>query len=258
MIRINYIIIMTLLGHLFIALTATALQDKQENSLTIGLTEDMINVDAGFSGAKVTLFGVINTARQTDDTQIIATVIGPRKTVSIRPIVKTGIIWAAAEQTSVNNVPGLYYVLSSMPLGDFLPLQTIASNQLDINGLNFQSDPTIPVLPDNMRTALIQKNLSQGLYQMQPSAIHRIGNGLFSVDINLPAATPVGAYTVQVSAWQNGKMISADSAQLLVDKAGLERQLYEFAHKQSLLYGLMCVALSLLAGWAVSLVFRRL
>ena len=47
------------------------------------------------------------------------------------------------------------------------------------------------------------------------------------------------------------------SASLRVEKAGLERFVYEFAHDWPWLYGLFCVVLAVLAGYAGYLAFNR-
>ena len=40
-----------------------------------------------------------------------------------------------------------------------------------------------------------------------------------------------------------------------MQKVGIERWLYNFAQQQAALYGLMALALAVLAGWAASLAF---
>ena len=41
-----------------------------------------------------------------------------------------------------------------------------------------------------------------------------------------------------------------------VKKVGLERWLYNLAHDQALIYGLMSLAIAIAAGWAASAFFR--
>ena len=285
----------------------------QNNGLTIALTNDKIDVDAGFSGAQVTLFGVTreatapshpdqdNTANL-DQINIIATITGPKRDVRSRPIVRTGLIWTASSATIIKDVPGLYYVLSSAPLNQFVDEASMIDWSLDLEHLNFTM-----ITPDNdmsaardghtndaknepedthsvalnketlgktgqnkkghnpvglnragaMTTALIENRTARGLFRHHAGNIRRLDNGLFSVTLDLPAQTPVGDYLVSVSAWRDGVAIASDQAALSVRKAGLERQIYDFARHHGFAYGVICVLISLFAGWAVSLVFRR-
>jgi len=44
---------------------------------------------------------------------------------------------------------------------------------------------------------------------------------------------------------------------LLVSKTGVEDNLFNFAHGQSLIYGLLCVLTALTVGWLGGVIFRR-
>ncbi|MEL6506201.1 MAG: TIGR02186 family protein [Pseudomonadota bacterium] len=243
---------------------------QEDERLTIALTTDQVDVDAGFSGARLTLFGVINggddPAQETADTQIVAILTGPPADVRGRPMIRTGPIWTAANPTRIMDVPGLYYVLSSAPMGTIADDETQYQHGLEPAALTFDvaderaadSESTAADrLTREMIQTLVATRQDQNLFRRQEGAIRRMQNGLFAVEIDLPAQTPVGAYAVQVSAWQNGTMIASDRASLTVRKAGVERVIYDFARNHAFYYGITCVLISLIAGWAVSLVFRR-
>jgi hypothetical protein len=42
-----------------------------------------------------------------------------------------------------------------------------------------------------------------------------------------------------------------------VRKVGLESQIYDFAHEQAAFYGVIAIAVALVAGWVAGAVFRR-
>jgi len=44
---------------------------------------------------------------------------------------------------------------------------------------------------------------------------------------------------------------------LTVEKVGLERDIYEFAHRRPWLYGVLCVVLAALTGYGASRIFSR-
>lgn len=47
------------------------------------------------------------------------------------------------------------------------------------------------------------------------------------------------------------------SAQLTIRKAGLEQRLYQFAHQNSMLYGILAVLIAIVTGWLGRLIFRK-
>ena len=58
-------------------------------------------------------------------------------------------------------------------------------------------------------------------------------------------------------AFQDGEPVAASNLTLTVGKVGVERDVYEFAHRQPWLYGVLCVLLAAFTGYAASRVFRR-
>ena len=51
--------------------------------------------------------------------------------------------------------------------------------------------------------------------------------------------------------------MSVSNLTLTVEKVGLERDIYEFAHRRPWSYGVLCVLLAAFTGWGASRVFRR-
>ena len=282
------------------AATPGAVTSAVPGRLTIALTADRVDVDAGFSGAQLTLFGVIDgDDRSTGDEPIhIAAIIeGPKRNVISRQIVRTGPIWTPTGAMIIKDVPGLYYVLTSAPPGQLTDSIAAMLPALSLDQLHFHKapdtgptdgtnapipdpsttpptdpipkpaiiEPRVPVhdpatghaLGDSITRALVRDRQSRGLFREADGAITRLDNGLFAVPVSLPAQTPVGDYQVLVIAWRGGVPIAQDRASLSVRKAGIERQIYEFARNHAFAYGVMCVLISLIAGWTVSLVFRR-
>ena len=103
----------------------------------------------------------------------------------------------------------------------------------------------------------VTSETKRGRYQDHFDAFTFKKDALFSFEIDLPPTTPVGDYAVEVFLIDQGGVVAADTAALSVRKVGLERQIYDLAHDRPLGYGIMCVALSLLAGWLAALAFRK-
>jgi len=72
----------------------------------------------------------------------------------------------------------------------------------------------------------------------------------------VPASVPPGEYRAEVYLFQNGTVVSAQSSPLSIDKSGFERQVYNFAYRNSLAYGLAAVVMAFAMGWIGYVIFR--
>ncbi|WP_392355022.1 TIGR02186 family protein [Brevundimonas sp. LF-1] len=79
---------------------------------------------------------------------------------------------------------------------------------------------------------------------------------MFRAEVKLPAVAPTGKYYAEVWLFQEGAAVSVSNLTLTVEKVGLERDIYEFAHRRPWSYGVLCVLLAALTGYAASRVFR--
>ena len=68
---------------------------------------------------------------------------------------------------------------------------------------------------------------------------------------------PGRRYQVRILLFQNGQPVSEKDRTLTVEKVGVERGLYLWAHQRPWSYGLVAMAFALAAGWAASSAFRR-
>jgi hypothetical protein len=84
-----------------------------------------------------------------------------------------------------------------------------------------------------------------------------IGRSLFRATVDLPVNVPIGRYTANVYLFRDGQIVSKNQSTLEVSKAGFERMIYLLAFNHPLIYGLLAVALAMLAGLAGWAAFRR-
>jgi len=79
---------------------------------------------------------------------------------------------------------------------------------------------------------------------------------LFRTDVVLPANLTEGNYKVRLFILRGGAVIDSQERLIGVRKAGLERFLYNLAHQQPFLYGVISLVMAAVAGWAASAAFR--
>ena len=76
-------------------------------------------------------------------------------------------------------------------------------------------------------------------------------------EVYLPANVSTGKDQVQVDSSRDGRVVSARSRGSDVERIGRMAQIYDMAHQNSALYGLIAILVALMAGWVAHLVFRK-
>lgn len=235
-------------------------------NIAIALTDDLVRVDTGFDGARLVLFGAV-TGIDNPETliDIVSVVRGPDAPFSVRHVEKRNLIWMPGEAQRIERAPGLYVTTSTKRLTDIAPLPDQAAYRL---GADFLDIKTVPLIePETtlyandhatiFKNAFLSEFEDRGLYKETVGGVEFKKSGLFIINVDLPATTPVGDYDVFVYLYRNGELLAGDTAQLAVNKVGMERRIYELAHNRPVSYGVFCVIISLLAGWFAAFAFRK-
>ena len=81
---------------------------------------------------------------------------------------------------------------------------------------------------------------------------------LFRANLEFPSNMPVGDYKADVYLVRDGNVIINHRTDLLVDKRGFERFIYNFAHDHPAYYGIMAIIVALSAGLFTGFVARKI
>ena len=235
--------------------------------IAIALTNERVEVDTGFAGAHLTLFGAVSGVENPAATiDIISVIRGPTSQFRIRRLEKKNLIWAPGDTHIIEGAPGLYLTNATRPITDIATLPDQAAYRLGANFVEFtadkaaEADSEIAAEPAHdalYKNAFLTEIEDQGLYSDRVGGVSFKKGALFSIKIDLPATTPVGIYNVAVYLYRDGVLLGQDSATLNVNKVGVERGIYDLAHQRPVTYGILCVVLSLFAGWMAALAFRK-
>lgn len=224
--------------------------------IAVALTDDTIEVDAGFSGARLTLFGAVTGLENALAPIDIVTVIrGPDARFQLRKLENKNHIWIAGDPVTIDGAPGLYITAATNPIDDIAP--TPDQHRFALHTDHMDASLPVAAADPAIAKAFVDQARTLGLYRDNAGKISFEKGALFTVKLNLPANTPVGDYGVSVYLYRDGELLGEDAATLSVNKVGLERRIYELAHAQPVGYGVICVALSLFAGWIAALAFRK-
>lgn len=239
--------------------------------IAIALTDDLVEVNAGFAGEKVVLFGALTgddsgaAPGSLDDYDIVAVLRGPIARFRIRPMIRERFIWIAGPAIDIA-APEILLTSATRNLDKIAAPAVLRRLGVttDANTLSKQLSPS-PAGETYLRArgamtiskAFLDHARRTGRFREFDDAVKFRKGALFSINLELAPATPVGEYAVDVFLFRQGGLISRDTATLSVKKVGIERSVYEIAHDQPLAYGLGCLVIALAAGWLAAAAFRK-
>ena len=227
------------------------------------VSQRQINIQSGFTGAEMLLFGAIIYPRgvaPAGQVDVAVVLRGPTRAVTLREKQKVAGIWINADSTDFRSVPAYYAIASSRPLADIVDSKTAAIYELGLDKL--QLSPTGELDAKEQRrfvSGLVELNRKNGLFRQQSGTVEITDQVLYRARLTIPSSVPVGLYTAETLLIRDGRIIVADdNVEIRIDKTGFEQFVTVLAQNYSLFYGAMAVIISLMLGWFAGFVFRRL
>ena len=251
---------------------ALALPHAPPPVVSAALTETSVRVNSDFRGDRIVLYGAVfdPLSRPSD---VVVIVRGPDQPVRIARKSRVAGVWVNSRPVVFQGAPGFYIAASTRPLDDiarFGVLRRLGAgvDHLAMNAPAEQRTETRYGVRDvvvsrlgadylDWRRAVVRLKEAQDLYAVNEHGVRFVDRDLFRAEIALPAEAPIGQYDVRILLFQNGQPVSEKDRTLTVEKVGLERGLYLWAHERPWSYGLAAMAFALAAGWAASSAFRR-
>ena len=222
-------------------------------SIVTDLSTREVAISTGFTGAELLLFGATEGFGD-----IVVTVEGPKRDEIIRRKERVAGIWVNGTSVTFENAPAYYRTAASKPLSEIaapevLEKLQIGSSRIDLSTRSSRGAEAIL----EFREAFIRSKKRQALYSEDISDIKITRGRLFRSTIPFPVNVPIGTYEVTVHLFKDGRLVSSEKTPLTVQKVGLEAQIYDFAHDHAAWYGLIAIAIALVAGWLAGVIFRR-
>ena len=240
---------------------AALLMAQSQPRLVPDISARSIEIRYSFTGAQLLLFGAIlypggRVPRNPAD--VVVVLKGPVEPILVREKSKIAGIWMNADSNRFRSAPSFYAVASSAPVRQLVDERTAAIYELGLQDL--QLSPSGGALPDKERrfeAGLLDLRKREGLYAEHPHGVEISEGVLYRARISIPSQVPVGTYTAETFLVDDGKVIAAATREIEIGKSGFERWVALMARRQSFLYGLAAVILSLFLGWAAAAVFQR-
>jgi uncharacterized protein (TIGR02186 family) len=228
-------------------------QASAAEPLVADLSNHLIAITTGFTGAQVLLFGATD-----GPGDVVVVVRGPTGHAVLRRKDRIFGIWINSASRTFEEVPNFYAVASSRPLDELLNQEAAQKYNIGLENLAIRpvSDADSPATAEMLK-ALTRIKIGEALYQPAAGKVTFLGDRLFRVDFHFPANVPTGSYLVEVLLIRDGAVASAQTTPLVVSKIGVGADIFEFAHRHSAAYGIISIVIALLAGWLAHLAFRR-
>jgi uncharacterized protein (TIGR02186 family) len=232
--------------------------------LTIAVSTPAVQITSNFSGVAVTVFGVIEGGSDQvfleGGYDAAVTVTGPPQTVVERRKDRVFGIWANQAAEKLIAAPSFYALDSSKPPTALAPKAVLARLAIGFDNLPLSTgaggENGLAPPAAEFRDAFIRLQTQAGLFT-EGTGLQFIGDTIFRSNTFLPANIPEGKYTVLAYLFSGQSLVAAAESSFTVSKIGLEQTVASFAAGQPLIYGVLCVALAIFAGWLGGVIFRR-
>jgi len=224
------------------------------HTLLTELQSEHVDVTMTFTGQDTLIYGALSKPGD-----VIIKVTSPDESVDLSHKTAIGPFWLDGGKLTIRNTPGLYYLLSSRPLNNIVSPEVQKKFGLHLHdalsGAKYE-DKTASAM-GNWQDAYIQLKEDAGLFRKLPGAVKLVEKRLFSATIHLPAKIPLGTYHLDVYLAQNGRIISHQRRNLIVDEVQLEHWVANAVNNYSWLFGVSFTLFALFLGLTLGIALRR-
>ena len=244
---------------LFALLALVALTGARDPQLVPSVSQEAIDVQQGFTGTELLLFGAILPPDQgapAEPYDVVVVLKGPTRSVVVREKQQVAGIWMNVDAAEFRSVPSYYAVASSRPIGQIVDDRTAAIYELGLPFLQLSPIGVIdPEQQSRIAAGLVERRIGEGLYQQAEGAVKVRSGVLYEVRFQLPSNVETGEYTAETFVIANGRVLVSETAQVEVRKVGFEKRVADYAANDEVLYGLFAVFMSIAMGWAAGRLF---
>lgn len=240
----------------FLALATPAIAEE----VVAALSQNRVSITASFDGSEILVFGAIKHERPVSEVtplDVIITLSGPEEKVIVRRKQRIAGIWINASAVEVDRAPSYYAVSTTGPLANILASTEDLRHKISIpRAIRSVGAPADISDSEDFTKALIRIREADKLYRMQEFETVVFDGTLFRTDFSLPSNLVEGVYTTRIFLTRDKKVVGTFKTFINVRKVGLERWIFNLAHQQPLIYGLLSIFIAIAAGWSASAFFR--
>ncbi|MDO6726157.1 TIGR02186 family protein [Cognatishimia sp. 1_MG-2023] len=237
-----------------------ALPAQAEEQVVLGLSQNRVAITANFDGSEILVFGAVkreDPIPEGDPLEVVIAVSGPKEPLTVRRKERKYGIWVNTESVTVDRAPSFYAVATSGPFDQIVSEAEDIKHSISIgNAITSVSARAQSANGNDFAEAVARIRTNNGLYSIRENTVTVDQQTLFKASISMPANLTEGDYITRIFLMRDGKVISTHETQIDVRKVGLERFLFNLSRQQPLIYGLLSLAIAIIAGWGASAFFR--
>jgi uncharacterized protein (TIGR02186 family) len=251
------------LGALLFVLALVVLPARAED-LVLTLSTREVAITSTYTGAEVTVFGLIERDAQTISRagayEVVASVSGPPGDLVLQQKDRFGPIWLTAARKRYEKIPLFFSILSGRAIAEAVTSNVRERLKL---GLEYHLPPITaqaPAARDDeraFREAALRLQSNNGMLTEDQRAISMVRPNVFTAKVNLPATAPVGLYLVNITVLSEGVPLKTAQAGFVVRKVGFDAYISVAARNEPLSYGIFTILMAIFLGWLANLVFRK-
>ena len=233
--------------------------DSLAKSIIADLSNDSININTGFNGAEIFLFGTYD-GKEGDDLFIF--IEGPKTEATIYKKDYISGIWVNKQSVTFKDVPSFYYsIFSNSKTSEanlnYLKINNLGSSNLKLTPQNLQKLLGLKMWIKSFEAKMKKNKMWITKKGTGKENIEIKNNKLFRAPVILPATVLPGDYKVKILHLRNGVRVSEENTQIFIKKSGMGSKIYNFAHDYSALYGIFAIVLAVSAGYLAAVGFRK-
>lgn len=233
-----------------------------EESVIVGLSQSNVAITANFSGSDILVFGAVKREGElpadASKLDVVIVVEGPLQHVTVRRKEKKLGIWVNIDSVDVEEAPSFFTVATTGPLDVILTEELQREHAIGLEYAVRLPDHDLDAETETFNEAIARIRVANGLYSEREGSVNLNAETLFDTGIELPANLVEGDYTAKIFLIRGQQIVGQTEMEITVRKTGLERWIYNLAHEQALVYGLLSLLVALVAGYGASEIFRRL
>lgn len=217
-----------------------------------------VDIDHDFNGMDILLFGARN-----DVGRIVVLLKGENRNYTVRKKEKIGgLIWMNKDYVEFKDVPSLYALAATHPLQEIKNTELLRQLGIGLDNIPIEAVPEHHSTRSKetlqlFRQALVKDRLDNQLYSGELAPVSFWEETLFRSMLHFPKNLERGWYTAEIYLFNDERLVAVQSTPIHVSKTGFEAFIFDLAHKNRLLYGILAVAIAILAGWTASRVMGR-
>lgn len=242
-------------------LLCLAMPAKAEE-IVLGLSQDQIGITAFFDGSEILVYGAVKHGEgpvNPAPLDVIIAIAGPSEPVTVRRKERRFGIWVNTEAVEVDLAPSFYAVATSAPLATVLTETEDLRHKITVDkAIRSVGAPMTVTDSAAFSTALIRIREDASLYKTLENTVQFEQQTLFSTSVALPANLTEGDYATRIFLTRDGQVIADYETDIAVRKVGMEQFLYNLAHQQPLIYGVLSLIIAIAAGWGAAAAFRAI